>query len=71
MADAFDQTLFEFERDENEIIHGIKVDSSGRKQMTPFSHCPIDAYRFAPSMKSGFRESFSLVLIELNLAVAT
>ncbi len=31
-----DQTLFEFERDENEIIHGSKTDPSGQRQLTPF-----------------------------------
>ena len=31
-----DQTLFEFERDENDIIHGSKSDLSGQRPLTPF-----------------------------------
>lgn len=32
----FDQTLFEFEKDENDIIHGWKCNQSDRKQLSPF-----------------------------------
>lgn len=44
-----DQTLFEFERSENEIIHGSRVDPSGKRQLTPFfPTVSIDDFMFDP-----------------------
>lgn len=44
-----DQTLFEFERSENEIILGSRVDPSGKRQLTPFFPTgSIDDFMFDP-----------------------
>ena len=41
--------LFEFERDENSIIHGWKCDSAGKKQIAPLlSDHPLDDFEFDP-----------------------
>ena len=43
------ETLFEFERDENEIIHGRKSGPSGEQQLTPLlTSRPLDNYVFDP-----------------------
>lgn len=53
-----DQTLFEFEQDENKIIHGSRVDSSGQKQLTPFlPFSSIDDFRFDPFNEEWVQQS--------------
>lgn len=53
-----DQTLFEFERDENKIIHGSRVDASGQRQLTPFLPSgSIDDFRFDPFNEEWVQQS--------------
>lgn len=43
------EVLFEFERDENSIIHGWKCDSAGKKEIAPLlAGNPLDDFEFDP-----------------------